>query len=136
MLRRSHGTTDAGLINTGCHTAVLLCCWPLERLVVWLGHLNALCLNPASLALFCLLYIDTEKSHLFLYQCKHKTDFRNFHSCHYLQKENNCHKLLYKTCIFFFQSKPLAVPNTANKGNNIRIAIKFSYARSQKKKKN
>lgn len=126
---------DAELINTGCSTAVLLCCWLLKWLVVSPGHLNALDLNPASLLLFCLPYMDTAKSHLFIYQCKHRTNLRNFHSCHYFQKENNCCKLLYETFVFFFKSKPVAVPCITNKGNNIRIAITFLYAGSKKKKK-
>lgn len=124
---------DAELINTGCSTAVLLCCWLLKWLVVSPGHLNGLDLNPASLLLFCLPYMDTARSHLFIYQCKHRTNLRNFHSCHYFQKENNCCKLLYETFVFFFQSKPVAVPCITNKGNNIRIAITFLYAGSKKK---
>lgn len=79
MLRKSHRTTDAELINTGCNAAVPLRCWLLEWLVVWPSHFNALGLNPASLPLFYLLYMDTAKSHLFMYQCKRKTDFRTLH---------------------------------------------------------
>jgi len=136
MLRGSHGATDAGLTNAGCNTAVLLWCWLLGRLVVLPSPVSALGLNPTSLLLFSLLYVHTAKSHLFICQCKHKTDVRNFHSCHCFQKQNNCCKLLYKTCILFFQNKSVAVlVLPILEYNHTRIAIAFSHARSQKRKK-
>lgn len=51
------------------------------------------------------------------------------------RKKNKCSKLHYKTCIFLFPIKPVAVPCITNKENNIGIASMFSHARFQIKQK-